>query len=135
MSSKEIFKADHLCTTQKLPRGIRFVQLPRPDKNPICCKLPKTESHQNWCTINTEVEESVVKCPDSGIALKIDMLRKCVELANKENNNIFVPINLNAEYFQVLAVGGLETHVFAGPFGSELNQDSGHESTPPPLSR
>ena len=134
-SSKKVFKADHLCTTQRLPPGTRFVQLPRPDNIPICCKLPKTEPHQNWCTINVEAEEFSVKCPDSGTALKINLLKKLVGLANKENNNVLVPIDKNGESFKVLAVSGLKTHVFLGPFGSEFYRDSGHESTPSPISR
>ena len=134
-SSKKVFKANNLLRTQRIPPGTRFVQLSRRDKIPICCKLPKTEPHQNWCIINVETEKFSLKCPDSRTALKIEILKKLVLLANKQNQNVLVPVDQNGESFKVLAVPGLKTHILVGPFESVYYRDSGHESTPSPMSR
>ena len=134
-ASKKVFKANHLLRTQRIPPGTRFVQLSRRDKIPICCKLPETEPLQNWCILNVETEKFSVKCPDSRTALKIELLKKLVLLANKESQNVVVPVNQNGEVFKVLAVPGLKTHVLVGPFESVYYRDSGHESTPSPMSR
>ena len=97
LDSKKTIVADQEKTCEKLPPDTQFVRLHRADKNPISVKLPKTDPHQHWCTINVDAQEGPIKCPNSGVALIPKMLKKVVGLANDENNNIIVPISAGGE--------------------------------------
>ena len=59
-----------------------------------------------------------VTCPESNLALKVKVLKKAADMAEKEKTTVRIPITWGGEAknFGVYAVPGLETHVFVGPF-------------------
>ena len=80
------------------------------------------EPNQNWCTVRVNVPNHAVTCPGSDFALKVKVLKKAADMAEKEKTTVRIPIDtLNhtrgeAKNFGVYAVPGLETHVFVVPF-------------------
>ena len=119
---------NHEVSVQKLPRGQNLVSVSRPGQTTIQVKLPLTEKNQYWCTIKVDGTESTVQCPDSGLSLKVGVLKQAANLANNEKTTVRIPISAAGEVsnFGVYAVPGLQTHVFVGPFtlkNSEVNND------------
>ena len=76
------------------------------------------EPNQNWCTVRVNVPNHAVTCPGSDFALKVKVLKKAADMAEKEKYTVRIPIDMRGEVknFGVYAVPGLETHVFVGPF-------------------
>ena len=67
-----------------------------------------------------------VICPESNLALKVEVLKKAVDLAAKEKATVRIPIATQGETknFGVFAVPSVETHVFVGPFTSKTEEIS-----------
>ena len=67
-----------------------------------------------------------VICPESNLALKVEVLKKAVDLAAKEKATVRIPIATQGEtkHFGVCAVPSVETHVFVGPFTSKTEEIS-----------
>ena len=59
-----------------------------------------------------------VTCPESDLTLKVKVLKKATEMAAENQITVRIPITTRGEgkNFGVLAVPGVETHVFVGPF-------------------
>jgi hypothetical protein len=116
----------------QLPKGISSVTVTRPGPGqPIRIKLPLTEPNQNWCTIRVNVPEQVVTCPESNLALGVQVLKKTADLAEKEKTTVRIPIITHGEVqsFGVYAVPGLGTHAFVGPFTSKQERSSDDEDS------
>ena len=64
------------------------------------------------------MSDHAVTCPESNLALKVKVLKKAADMAEKEKTTVRIPITSRGEAknFGVYAVPGLETHVFVGPF-------------------
>ena len=67
-----------------------------------------------------------VICPESNLALKVEVLKKAVDLAAKEKATVRIPIATQGETknFGVFAIPSVETHVFVGPFTSKTEEIS-----------
>ena len=67
-----------------------------------------------------------VICPKSNLALKVEVLKKAVDLAAKEKATVRIPMATQGETknFGVFAVPSVETHVFVGPFTSNTEEIS-----------
>ena len=70
-----------------------------------------------------------VICPESNLALKVEVLKKAVDLAAKEKATVRIPIATQGETknFGVFAVPSVETHVFVGPFTSKNEEISDND--------
>ena len=70
-----------------------------------------------------------VTCPESELALKVKVLKKAADMAEKEKTTVRIPIATQGEVknFGVYAVPGLETHVFVGPFTSKNEEISDND--------
>ena len=70
--------------------------------------------HQHWSIIRVEGEEGSVQCPDSYLALKVDVLKEAAVMALKENTTVRIPIAVKGEpdTFGVYAVPGKDTAYF-----------------------
>ena len=55
-------------------------------------QLPEAMKHQHWSIIRVEGEEGSVQCPDSYLALKVDVLKEAAVMALKENTTVRIPI-------------------------------------------
>ena len=139
---------DTLCTdpTQRLPDGVDTITLMRNDQGPITIKLSKTQTNQYWCTVKVEeITGKALRCPGSQTALVTKLLKRLPGLAEEEELPVKVPIltkhTRNGESFEAIAVPGLKTHVFVGPFESnegilaeleheEANFDTRYNSDP-----
>ena len=75
----------------------------------IQIKLPEAMKHQHWSIIRVEGEEGSVQCPDSYLALKVDVLKEAAVMALKENTTVRIPIAVKGEpdTFGVYAVPGM----------------------------
>ena len=118
---------------EKLPSGKNLVTMVRGAlDNPsfgqqqptMQIKLPPTAPNQHWSIIRVDGNQGSVQCPDSTLALKVNVLRQAAELAMKEKTTVRIPIPVRSESdtFGVYAVPGLQTHVFVGPFSTILPQ-------------
>ena len=112
------YTVNHTVTVKKLPNGENLVTMTRPDQPTIQIKLPLTNKNQHWCTIKVDGREGSVQCPDSPLALKVNVLKQASTLAAKEKTTVRIPLGIANEVpnFGVYAVPGLQSHVFVGPF-------------------
>ena len=87
-------------------------------------KLPPTTPNQHWSIIRVDGNQGSVQCPESTLALKVNVLKQAAELAMKEKTTVRIPIPVvtESETFGVYAVPGLQTHVFVGPFTKSTTQ-------------
>jgi len=111
---------------EKLPLGQNLVTLVTndPTSRPVInIKLPEAKNH-HWLIIRVEGEKGLVQCPNSYLALKVDVLSWAAVMAQKENTNVRIPIAAKGEpdIFGVYAVPGLITHIFVGPFSNKLDR-------------
>ena len=121
---------------EKLPSGKNLVTMVRgiidnqllgttqPQQPTMQIKLPPTAPNQHWSIIRVDGNQGSVQCPDSTLALKVNVLKQAAELAMKEKTTVRIPIPVRteSETFGVYAVPGLQTHVFVGPFSTVLPQ-------------
>ena len=65
--------------------------------------------------------QSSIQCPDSSLVLKCAILQQAATLATATSTTVRIPIPVaeQDQSFGVLAVPGLKTHVFVGPFKSK----------------
>ena len=105
-----------------LPDGVSVVNMTQTEHNqPAMIILPSTDQNQYWCTINVSTPNREITCTDSGVNLRVKMLKDAADLANQDKTTIRIPITTRkgVENCGVYPVSGLGTHVFVGPFTSK----------------
>ena len=103
----------------RLPNGISVVNITQPGHDqPLRIILPWTEQNQYWCTIHVNTPNHAVTCPESGLVLKVTVLKGAADLARQTKTTIRIPITTQGEVenFGVYAAPCLENRVFIGPF-------------------